>query len=163
MVAVALVNLLSLVAFAWISHSDPGFVPISPGRRQWSELVKEAAGKVVCFKCQLVLPDKARHCDLCGRCVANFDHHCFYIDNCVGVKNVSRFVAFLLFFLCLLLAHSWKYMSVTIWHSNYDPDRDFAQLLFGINAQTSPIYQTVLYSLSVLLSLLNFFFATSLL
>lgn len=112
---------------------------------------------------QIVLPDKARHCDLCGRCVANFDHHCFYIDNCVGVKNVSKFVFFLLFFLCLLLGHSWKYLSVAIWHSDYDSDRDFAQLIFGINAHTSVSYQAALYGISAFFAGLHFFFAVSLL
>ena len=30
---------------------------------------------------------KAKHCRKCNKCVTNFDHHCVYLNNCIGQKN----------------------------------------------------------------------------
>jgi palmitoyltransferase len=36
-----------------------------------------------------------KHCHDCQRCVATFDHHCLWLDNCIGEKNRP------VFYLCL--------------------------------------------------------------
>ncbi|CRK86982.1 CLUMA_CG000795, isoform A [Clunio marinus] len=38
---------------------------------------------------------RAHHCRKCDRCVAKMDHHCVYLNNCVGHGNHSHFVWFL--------------------------------------------------------------------
>jgi palmitoyltransferase len=30
---------------------------------------------------------KSYHCMRCNRCTLNFDHHCKYLNNCVGSQN----------------------------------------------------------------------------
>jgi hypothetical protein len=37
-----------------------------------------------CEHCRTTQLLRAKHCYDCGRCVATFDHHCFWIGNCVG-------------------------------------------------------------------------------
>ena len=43
------------------------------------------------------MPEKTKHCKLCEGCVNGFDHHCMWVDNCVGYKNHRIFVLFALF------------------------------------------------------------------
>ncbi|XP_042666678.1 palmitoyltransferase ZDHHC23 isoform X1 [Centrocercus urophasianus] len=52
-----------------------------------------------CAKCQLVRPARAGHCRLCGRCVRRLDHHCVWINSCVGEQNHQAFVLALFFFM----------------------------------------------------------------
>lgn len=52
-----------------------------------------------CVKCQLVRPARAGHCRLCGRCVRRLDHHCVWINSCVGEQNHQAFILALFFFM----------------------------------------------------------------
>ncbi|XP_021254415.1 palmitoyltransferase ZDHHC23 isoform X7 [Numida meleagris] len=52
-----------------------------------------------CAKCHLVRPARAGHCRLCGRCVRRLDHHCVWINSCVGEQNHQAFILALFFFM----------------------------------------------------------------
>ncbi|XP_048202600.1 palmitoyltransferase ZDHHC23 isoform X1 [Perognathus longimembris pacificus] len=52
-----------------------------------------------CAKCQLVRPARAWHCRICGICVRRMDHHCVWINSCVGESNHQAFILALLIFL----------------------------------------------------------------
>lgn len=48
-------------------------------------------------------PMRARHCQVCKRCVRRFDHHCPWMENCVGERNHRWFIVYLLVQLLALL------------------------------------------------------------
>ncbi|XP_026960913.1 palmitoyltransferase ZDHHC23 isoform X2 [Sagmatias obliquidens] len=52
-----------------------------------------------CAKCRLVRPARAWHCRICGVCVRRMDHHCVWINSCVGESNHQAFMLALLVFL----------------------------------------------------------------
>lgn len=48
-----------------------------------------------CTTCNVFRPYKAAHCNDCGRCVQGKDHHCLWLDNCIGRNNSKVFLCFL--------------------------------------------------------------------
>ena len=57
-----------------------------------------AQGRTYCSLCRVSQPPRTYHCKDCGRCVSMRDHHCVWLDNCIGERNAGVFLAFLILF-----------------------------------------------------------------
>lgn len=61
--------------------------------------LKESNRRNWCPVCKVVRPPRAGHCRICGVCVLRLDHHCVWINSCVGQANHRSFLLTLVFFL----------------------------------------------------------------
>lgn len=68
-------------------------------QEQPGDELKESNRKNWCPVCRLVRPPRAGHCRICGVCVLRLDHHCVWINSCVGQANHRSFLLTLVFFL----------------------------------------------------------------
>ncbi|KAL4819028.1 Palmitoyltransferase akr1 [Aspergillus spinulosporus] len=84
--------------------ADPGYVPKLGSRNEQRAVIGQLFEEWkfdeenFCVYCMIRRPLRSKHCKRCSRCVAKHDHHCPWIDNCVGVNNLRQFV---LYILCL--------------------------------------------------------------
>lgn len=128
----------TLVFLLGMSHmkavlSDPGTVPLSQSRLDFSDMhsgkhnqASSAADSdggdsewTVCTRCETYRPPRAHHCRICKRCIRRMDHHCPWINNCVGERNQKFFLQFLVYVALMavysigLVVGTWVYPCAT--------------------------------------------------
>ncbi|KAL3473630.1 hypothetical protein BJX99DRAFT_233260 [Aspergillus californicus] len=95
---------LTTYFYVYSMVADPGHVPKFGSRNQQRAVIAELFEEWkfdeenFCVYCMVRRPLRSKHCKRCSRCVAKHDHHCPWIDNCVGANNLRHFV---LYIICL--------------------------------------------------------------
>ncbi|KAI9376245.1 DHHC palmitoyltransferase-domain-containing protein [Aspergillus egyptiacus] len=133
---------LCFSSFVHASVVDPGIMPrnlhqmpplnpsedplaVGPPTNDWV-MVKLATSDVAamdvpvkyCKTCSIWRPPRCYHCRVCDNCIETLDHHCVWLNNCVGRRNYRYFFTFVststllaLFLLGASLAHILVYRS----------------------------------------------------
>ena len=57
-----------------------------------------------CILCDHLVSKESYHCFRCDRCALNLDHHCKYLNVCIGGNNYSSFLTLLASFILYNLA-----------------------------------------------------------
>lgn len=64
-----------------------------------------------CELCQCKVAKSSYHCHNCKRCVEEFDHHCTFVNNCIGKENYSIFIRLLIG----IIIHTSSGIGIAIW------------------------------------------------
>ncbi|KAJ7307978.1 hypothetical protein JRQ81_008477 [Phrynocephalus forsythii] len=99
----------SVFLYFVVSLMDPGYVEADQEAEK--ELLKEEQESVRvptvrlrrCGYCMLKQPMRAKHCRTCQHCVRRYDHHCPWVENCIGERNHPLFIVYLALQLVVLL------------------------------------------------------------
>eukprot|EP00421_Protoceratium_reticulatum_P066494 CAMPEP_0168409216 /NCGR_PEP_ID=MMETSP0228-20121227/27070_1 /TAXON_ID=133427 /ORGANISM="Protoceratium reticulatum, Strain CCCM 535 (=CCMP 1889)" /LENGTH=307 /DNA_ID=CAMNT_0008422923 /DNA_START=62 /DNA_END=985 /DNA_ORIENTATION=+ len=94
-VAMQIWHLLAVVwltILAWLILNDPRARPAAHAGH--------GAGRANLTQCRhgciYALAPRTKHCRQCDKCVDGFDHHCLWLNTCVGAKNYRPWVVFVM-------------------------------------------------------------------
>eukprot|EP01137_Pigoraptor_chileana_P035831 Opistho-2@30477 len=114
------ISIASYLVFVFykVKTVNPGFIHATEEEKR-KTIIRAAEGggdeldpSHFCSTCLIKRPIRSKHCGACNKCVAKFDHHCPFVDNCIGQWNHREFVLYLVsliaggvIFICLCLRY----------------------------------------------------------
>ena len=93
------VSCLVFILYTILSFSNPGKMVNNEYNDILDVVEKGQNIEEFCPMCLVKNQFRSKHCLICEKCVEEFDHHCFWVGNCIGKNNYTLFFIFLVFIL----------------------------------------------------------------
>ena len=98
-VVYVVVSCLVFILYTSLSCSNPGKM-VNYEYKDILDLVEKGQeAEDYCPMCLVKTKFRSKHCLICQQCVDEFDHHCFWVGNCIGRDNYTLFFVFLVYIL----------------------------------------------------------------
>ncbi|KAI9594894.1 DHHC palmitoyltransferase-domain-containing protein [Syncephalis fuscata] len=126
------------LSFIVASFSDPGYITktneIAQSKLYPYDFLLYQPKQ--CRTCKVLKSARSKHCSMCGRCIAKLDHHCIWLNNCIGHNNHRYFFYFLFANQICMLYGTWLIWRIFLgerqrhgWESFYYEDVNTGQLV----------------------------------
>lgn len=90
------ISLVYFIVYSWLLFSNPGIMKTNKDLDIKKIIFnKNEDLKNYCIKCFVKTTNTSKHCVICDKCCEEFDHHCFWVNNCIGKNNYKVFFSFL--------------------------------------------------------------------
>ena len=91
---VTVVSLGVLILMGFITWCrGPGYIKREPNVSML-ELLQRFEVNELCYECQIIALPRSYHCNVCRQCVQRYDHHCPWLNSCIGTRNHRSFLIF---------------------------------------------------------------------
>ena len=119
------------------------------------KLVEKFDPNMLCPACEVICTADSRHCYICNQCVERFDHHCPWVNNCIGLYNHNYFYFYLILqTVYLLVTLSMGISNITLLMSSYTLEKARQTVIWSAIVHSSVETAQVTYDLTVVLSLM---------
>ncbi|XP_067227625.1 palmitoyltransferase ZDHHC2 isoform X1 [Chanodichthys erythropterus] len=129
-----------------LSHPDKELLEREDRRESQQEILRRIAKDLpiytrtmsgairYCERCLLLKPDRCHHCSACDMCILKMDHHCPWVNNCVGFSNYKFFMLFLAYSLlyCLFVTATDLLYFIEFWNVDGKTHERLVQYLNGL-------------------------------
>eukprot|EP01119_Soliformovum_irregulare_P024090 TRINITY_DN8564_c0_g1_i1.p1 TRINITY_DN8564_c0_g1~~TRINITY_DN8564_c0_g1_i1.p1 ORF type:complete len:578 (+),score=127.26 TRINITY_DN8564_c0_g1_i1:241-1734(+) len=102
-------NFILAIDHYYLVFGNPGIIPRETFQlEELNEAIeKENVPEIICCTCMVKRPLRSKHCRQCGRCILRMDHHCIWVNNCIGSENHVPFLIFVFTILTLQVTFSY--------------------------------------------------------
>ena len=93
------ISCLVFILYISLSFSNPGRM-VNKEYKDILDIVESGQeAEEFCPQCLVKNKFRSKHCLICQICIDEFDHHCFWVGNCIGKDNYTLFFIFLIYIL----------------------------------------------------------------
>lgn len=93
--AILLLHLAAHLSASLLDPAEPTLRKIPPGpvpeldRTKHAHVIEDG----LCHLCSIQISgSRTKHCSACNKCVSTFDHHCKWLNHCIGGRNYAPFL-----------------------------------------------------------------------
>jgi hypothetical protein len=120
---------------------DYNFEPLTSINDSMKKIIEEKYHMKTtrCINCFVIRPINAHHCTVCHKCILEQDHHCPWVNNCIGLYNKKSFILFLCygfiesFYSDILFFYYTLYKNISKWSNSMQlVILDILAIIFGL-------------------------------